>query len=126
MHDALSDVVVALQKLVASEQSLDIETMHIAKNMCDALWARAVEEYDRSEDWISDGFVTSGAALRDKCRIEPADASVTLKLGRKLRRLPVLAQAFGSGELSRQHAAVLANAYHHETRGGVGPDRRAA
>src|SRR5437016_1109882 len=104
MHDALEDVVVALQKLVASEQTLDIEQMHMAKNMCDALWTRAVEEYDRSEDWIAEGFGTSGTAIREKCRIEPGDASVTLKLGRKLRQLPVVAEAFASGALSRQHA----------------------
>jgi hypothetical protein len=108
MPDALADVERALEKLVASEQSLDVERMHKVKNTCDALWARAVEEYDRSEAYRDEGFLTARSAIGTKCR---AEASSDLALGRKLRNLPHVAEAFGRGEISRQHAQAFANAY---------------
>jgi hypothetical protein len=108
MPDALADVERALEKLLASEQPLDVERMHRVKNTCDALWARAVEAYDRSEAYRDDGFLTARTAIGTKCRVE---ASGDLALGRKLRNLPHVAEAFARGSISRQHAQALANGY---------------
>jgi hypothetical protein len=108
MHDALADVEVALEKLLASEEVLDVERMHKVKNTCDALWTRAVEEYDRSESYRDEGFLTARSAIGTKCRTE---SSSDLALGRKLRNLPHVSEAFARGDISRQHAQVMANGY---------------
>ena len=110
MHDALEDVEIALQKLLASEQPVDIARIHRVRNRVEALWTRTVEEFDRNGEWIDEGFATAGAAIKAKCNMEPGQASHALKLGRKLRAMSAAAVAFENGDISREHVQALADA----------------
>src|SRR5690349_24227159 len=98
MHDALADVEIAVQKLTSCEQPLDVERIFQLKNVFDALWARAVEEYDRSEAYRAEGFLTARSAIGTKCRTE---SSSDLALGRKLRNLSHVSEAFSRGQIIR-------------------------
>jgi len=77
----------------------------------EAAWLRQVAEYDRSDDWRAEGYVSAANALRHACRMNPGVARGHVELARKLGELPELAEAFGSGEVSRTHAQIIASAY---------------
>jgi hypothetical protein len=107
----VGDVEDALAKLIASEIPADIVRLHTMRNQLEALWLRALDEYDRSGAWCDEGFVNAAAAVRNKCRIDQGVASSTLGLARKLRELPAVMNRLESGEVSRAHAQVIANAH---------------
>jgi hypothetical protein len=76
-----------------------------------AAWLVKVGAYDRSGEWSSDGFASAAAALRHRCQLNVGVARGHVQLARKLEKLPVVAEAFGQGEISRAHASVIAEAY---------------
>lgn len=111
MFDALAEVETAVAKLQASECAPDVVRLAKVRNQLEHAWLCAIEEYDRSEDWVEEGFAVAASALRVKCGMTQGQANASLKLARKLRQLPVVSDAFAAGEISRQHAAVVAEAY---------------
>jgi 5-methylcytosine-specific restriction protein A len=101
--------VVTLEALAAERRDLDAR---------EAAWLQRVAAYDRSGQAHLDGYLGAAAALRVACRIDPGAASGHVKLARKLEQLPVAAEAFAEGVISRRHMQVIADAYT--------PDRAAA
>jgi hypothetical protein len=77
----------------------------------EAEWLAMVREYDRSGAWRADGYLSAAAALADTCNMTRGMAAAHLKLAAKLEQLPDVAAAFAEGELSRQHAFAIADAY---------------
>jgi hypothetical protein len=75
-----------------------------------AAWLEKVAAYDRSEEWRAAGYWSATSALAEECRMDKGVASVTVKLARKLEKLPVVADAFASGAISERHASVIATA----------------
>jgi hypothetical protein len=75
-----------------------------------AAWLKKVAAYDRSGDWSADGYATPASALRHTCQMDQGVARKHIELARKLEELPVVADAFGRGEISARHAVVVANA----------------
>jgi Domain of unknown function (DUF222) len=110
MFDAVRSLGDAVEKLRASEEPVDVVELRRCIDALEFLWLRAVRAYDRSDEWQAEGFVSAGSALRAKCHLRPGVASATVQLARKLERLPETSAAFGVGEISRQHAAVIADA----------------
>ncbi len=115
---ALSPLKQEIEKLLASEQPVDVVELRALTNQLEFAWLRAIDDYARSEEWVEEGFAVAASALRVKCGLTQGGANAALKLASKLRRLPVVSEAFAAGEISRQHAAVIADAYT--------PDRAAA
>jgi hypothetical protein len=76
-----------------------------------AAWLKKVAAYDRSGDWTADGYVTPASALRHTGHMDQGIARKHIELARKLEELPVVADAFGRGEISARHAVVVANAH---------------
>src|SRR5690349_11757648 len=70
-----------------------------------------VGDYDRSQEWRGDGYMSCAAALRNACNMTHGMAAAHVKLAAKLERLPELADAFAAGKISRQHAHAIADAY---------------
>src|SRR4051812_35364182 len=77
----------------------------------EARWLQEVAAYDRSGAWRIDGFVSVTSALRESCHLDPGDAHGHVTLARKLMSLTIVAEAFASGDISRKHARVIADAY---------------
>jgi len=102
--------VVTLEALAAERRDLDAR---------EAAWLQRVAFYDRSGQAHVDGYLGAAAALRDACRIDPGVASGHVKLARKLEQLPVTADAFAEGAISRRHAQVIADAYTPERADGL-------
>jgi hypothetical protein len=77
----------------------------------EAAWLNDVGEYDRSGAWSDDGFLSAASALREWCHIDQEMAQRHVRLAHRLQAIPDVADAFGRGDISAQHAAVIANAY---------------
>jgi hypothetical protein len=110
MFDAVGDVEAAVAKLRAFEGPVDVVRLARLRNQLEALWLRAIGEYERSEAWVAEGFATAASALRVKCGTAQGTASASLRLAEKLRELPVAFEAFSDGDVSRTHVSVLADA----------------
>jgi len=76
-----------------------------------AAWLARLAEYDRSGDYALDNYPTTAVAIRSVCRMNPGVAKGHVDLARKLGDLPLVAEAFSRGDISRAHAAVVAHAY---------------
>ncbi len=67
--------------------------------------------YDRAASYTTDGYTNTAVALRVTCRLDHGVAAGHVKLARKLDLLPDVAEAFAAGDISRAHAAVIADAH---------------
>ena len=113
------DLDAAIDKAFACEGALDhVEVARLAERL-ECLKLRAFRDYARSERWKEEGFVTAAAAVRAQCRLTEGAARHALDLGRKLEELPVLADAFAAGEVSRAHAEVMTKAFTPERSGAM-------
>jgi hypothetical protein len=79
----------------------------------EAEWLEEVADYHRSEEWRAESYGSAAAALGDACRMDAgvAHAHAHVNLARKLEKMPDVAAAFGRGEISARHAAVIANGF---------------
>ncbi len=78
----------------------------------DAVLMEAVGEVDARGSYTLDGALTAGAWLRMTTRLTPGEASATVRTARVLRSgaLPQVRAALGAGEVSGEHAKVIARA----------------
>jgi len=104
-----------LDRLVAGRRDLDAR---------EAKWLGEVADYDRSEDWRADGYLSCAAALRDRCHMSPGSARAAVELARKLAGLPRVSAAFGRGDISAAHARVVAIAFTPERAAALSPVER--
>jgi hypothetical protein len=111
MFGVLEELETAIDKVAASEHALDVERICQLAERVEFLKVRAIRDYDRSGAWQDDGFVSTAAALRTKCRMQHGVARGAVDLGRKLEDLTQVADAFGAGEISRQHAEAIVAGY---------------
>jgi hypothetical protein len=119
MPTALVDLDAAIDKAVASEGRHDVAEVARLSHRMEFLKLRAFRDYERSELWRAEGFGSAAAAVREQCRLTEGAARHALDLARKLESLPVLAEAFAAGEVSRAHAEVLAKAFTPERAGAM-------
>jgi hypothetical protein len=59
--------------------------------------------------YADDGSRSAGAWLAHRCRLPVGQARAEAWLGRRLRTMPLTAEAFAAGDISPRHAAVLAS-----------------
>jgi hypothetical protein len=90
---------------------VDLATERRALDAAEAAWLARVGEYHDAGMWDTDGFGSAAAALGASCHLDEDVARRHVKLARRLARLPDVANAFGGGDISARHAAVIANAY---------------
>ena len=111
MFDVLDDLETAVEKIAADEGFVDVERICRLSEQLEFQRLRAVGEYDNSCEWAAEGFVSTASALRAKLRCTPGHASRSVDLARKLACLPEAAAAFAAGDISREHAEVIARPY---------------
>ena len=66
-----------------------------------------VAAVERTGEWGVDGDVSLTAWLRRACRLPVRDASLESRVAARLNRLPVLAEAYESGSMSRAQLACV-------------------
>jgi hypothetical protein len=106
----LVDVVHAVEKAVAYEGPLEVTDVCRAAEQMEFLKLRTLREYERNEQWRADGYLSAAAGLRATCNMSHGTASGALKLAQRLVDLPETSAAFAAGDISRHHAAAIADA----------------
>jgi hypothetical protein len=97
-------------KLLASELPLDVEDACRVATKYEFLALRALREYDRTDRWRAEGYLSAAAGVRAKTNMAHGTAAAWLTLAKKLEQLPETAAAFSQGKITRQHAEVIARA----------------
>ena len=110
MFDPLDVLEEAIDKVAASEATVDVARLTMLVERLEFQRLRAVREVDRSGAWQADGALTMAAWLRHRCRMTHGAAAASVRLARRLESLRQTSDAFAAGAISRQHAAVLADA----------------
>jgi Domain of unknown function (DUF222)/HNH endonuclease len=110
VFDTLDELEVAIEKLAASEAEPDVARLSQLAERLEFQRLRAVAALDRSEAYVAGGALTAAAWLRHRCRMTHGAAAASVSLARKLDLLPEMSEAFAAGDVTRQHARVLADA----------------
>ena len=72
-----------------------------------AAWLGLVAEFDEREGWHGVGITSCAHWLAWKCSLTPGTARQQVRVARALRKLPAIASAFASGELSYSKVRAL-------------------
>jgi len=94
----------------ASAASLgdELKELFRHRNRCDAEIQRRLLRLDKTEAYAADGSLTAKAWLRWNCNLTHGQASDRVEVARQMRSLPVTTQALAEGDISYQHAALIA------------------
>ena len=87
-----------------------IRELHRLKAALDAVVCRAVAAFDARREWEADGAKTAAAWLATVCRLPKALAQREVHLGRALRAMPVVEEAWVASGISAEHVRALAAA----------------
>src|SRR3954452_8023756 len=72
-----------------------------------AAWLLLIAEFDEREGWHGVGITSCAHWLAWKCALTPGTARQHVRVARAMRRLPVITEAFTSGELSYSKVRAL-------------------
>ena len=78
------------------------------RNAIDAEIQRRVSRLDRSQAYTADGSLTAKAWLRWNCNLTYGQASDRVEVARQMESLPRTTQALSEGDISFQHASLIA------------------
>lgn len=86
------------EELVDGRRRLDVD---------EAAWLALLNDFDRSELWSTEGYLSAAEWVGDRCRMGRSTAYEKLRIAAELRRRPVIAAAFADGHLSYSHVRLL-------------------
>ncbi len=78
------------------------------RNRCDAEIQRRLLRLDKTQAYAADGSLTAKAWLRWNCNLTYGQASDRVEVARQMQTLPQTTHALESGDISYQHAALIA------------------
>ncbi len=78
------------------------------RNAIDAEIQRRLSRFGKTEGYAADGSLTAKAWLRWNCNLTFGQASDRVEMAREMESLPVTAEALSAGDISYQHAALIA------------------
>ena len=87
-----------------------VSDLHRMTSKLAALDAASVAAFDASGEWSVGGHKTCAVWLRHNLRCAGPEANARVRMARRLRRMPLTAEALGRGELTTAHVRVLATA----------------
>jgi hypothetical protein len=97
-----------LDAVLASSMDQDMVDLRRHINGCEAEFQRRLTRFDTGEGYAASGALNSKPWLRWQCHLSPAVASDRVEVSRLLALLPQTTQAFAAGDISYQHAAMIA------------------
>jgi hypothetical protein len=117
----------ALEALIASGaenygDGESMEMLHRLSSRLDSFVSEATAAFEKSEEWAADGAKTAAAWLSSRCRVPRATAKRRVLLGRTLRHLPMVAQAWRDGDIGEDAAKAIAAARRHRTEAAMARD----
>ena len=117
----------ALEALVASDATNygdceSIEELHHLQARLDSFVTEATAAFEAGEEWAADGAKTAASWLSARCRVSRAAAKRRVRLGRTLRHLPAVAEAWRDGAIGEDQAQAIASARRHRTESSMARD----
>ena len=123
----LDDIEEALEALIASgaenhSDGASIERLHRLQSRLDSFVTEATAAFEVGEEWAADGAKTAPAWIATRCRVPRAAAKRRVRLGRALRHLPAVAEAWREGAIGTDAARAIASARRHRTESSMARD----
>ncbi len=117
----------ALDALVASDAANygdgeSMERLNRMQSRLDSFVTEATSAFEAGEEWAADGSKTAASWLSARCRVSRAAAKRRVRLGRTLRHLPEVAQAWRDGRIGEDQAQAIASARRHRTEASMDRD----
>ncbi len=82
----------------------------------------ATAAFEVGEEWAAEGAKTAPAWIATRCRLSRAAAKRRVRLGRSLRHLPEVAEAWREGDIGVDQARAIASARRHRTEASMARD----
>lgn len=97
----------ALNHLPLERLEHEIEELGAHLNAGKARWLELVAEFDRREGWGGWGCRSCSDWIAWRCALDPRSAREHVRVARRLVELPLIREAFGTGELSFSKVRAL-------------------
>jgi Domain of unknown function (DUF222)/HNH endonuclease len=97
-----------LDAVPASCMDQDLVALRRHINGCEAEFTRRLTRFDTGQGYAASGALNPKPWLRWQCNLSPSAASDRVEVSRGLASLPQTTQAFADGDISYQHAAMIA------------------
>jgi hypothetical protein len=101
---------VDLGSLTGDELSARIRELDRRRNQHDAALLETVGAWDARQQWAADGSLSATTWLASRCEMGRSSASVLVRTSRRLRDMPLTAEAARRGDLGSAKVVLLANA----------------
>ena len=117
----------ALDKLIESgaENYGDGESMaalHEMQGRLESFVTEACAAFEVGEEWAAEGAKTAASWIATRCRVARPAAKARVRLGRTLRQLPEVAEAWRQGTIGSDQARAIAKARRHRTEAAMARD----
>ena len=99
-----------------------MEKLHQLSSRFDSFMTEAIAAFEKSEEWAADGAKTASAWIATRCRVSRVATRRRVRLGRTLRHLPEVAQAWREGEIGGDQAQAIAHARRRRTEAAMARD----
>jgi hypothetical protein len=99
-----------------------MEKLHQLSSRFDSFMTEAIAAFEKSEEWAADGAKTASAWIATRCRVSRVATRRRVRLGRTLRHLPEVAQAWREGEIGEDQAQAIAYARRRRTEAAMARD----
>ena len=91
----------------ARELGQQMRELHQQIAQLQAELVHTIGEFDATQAYELDAYRSTASWLRHELRIHPRDAAQLVGMARQLRQLPMVDEAFSTGEISQAHVAVI-------------------
>src|SRR6202789_2938062 len=123
----LENFAAALDELIESGAAnygdgTSIVELHQLQSRLDSFVTEATAAFEVGEEWAADGAKTAAAWIATRCRVARPAGKRRVRLGRTLRHLPAVAQAWREGAIGEDAARAIAPARRHRTEAAMARD----
>jgi Domain of unknown function (DUF222) len=117
----------ALEALIAAGAAnygdgASMEKLHHLEARFDSFMTEATAAFETGEEWAAAGAKTAASWISSRCRVPRAAAKRRVRLGRTLRHLPEVAEAWREGRIGEDVARAIASARRHRTEASMARD----
>ena len=96
--------------------------LHQMQARLDSFVTEATAAFEVGEEWAAEGAKTAASWIATSCRVARPAAKRRVRLGRTLRHLPLVTQAWRHGTIGTDQALAIARARSHRTEASMARD----
>jgi hypothetical protein len=116
-----------LEALIASGAAnygdgASMEKLHHLEARFASFMTEATAAFEAGEEWAAEGAKTAASWISSRCQVPRAAAKRRVRLGRSLRHLPAVAEAWRAGDIGEDVARAIVSARRHRTEASMARD----